>query len=137
MVNFLKGRLVAVRVALLLAAGMLILIGIATIYSVGNPAESSPAGPGEALNTFWKKQIIFVVVGLAGFILVNVINYRWFGQTSYWIYTGVLLLLASLLFSKYIVGRYFEVSRCTVYHIIVGRIITCVWKLIRHETASD
>jgi rod shape determining protein RodA len=115
MYNFLKGRLVAVRVTLLAAAGMLILIGIATIYSVGNPAEPSPAGPGEDLSTFWKKQILFAVVGLAGFIVVNVINYRWFGQASYWIYAGVLLLLGSLLFSKYVVELPFARPRAGTY----------------------
>ncbi len=103
MYNFLKGRLVAVRLTLLVAAGILIGIGVATIYSVGHPAESSPAGPGGDLSAYWKKQIIFVVVGIGGFIAVNSINYRRFGQTSYWIYVGVLFLLASLLVSKYIV----------------------------------
>ncbi len=103
MENFLKGRLVAVRMTLLVAAGILIGIGIATIYSVGNPAEPSPAGPGGDLSAYWKKQIIFAVVGVVGFIAINSINYRRLGQASYWIYAGVLILLASLLVSKYVV----------------------------------
>jgi cell division protein FtsW (lipid II flippase) len=102
MYNFLKGRLTAVRVTLLVAAGMLILIGIATIYSVGNPAEPSPAGPGGGLSAYWKKQIIFFGVGLLGFAAVNAVNYRRFGQMSFWIYAGVIVLLVSLLFSKYV-----------------------------------
>ena len=45
MYNFLKGRLAAVRVTLLVTAGILILIGIATIYSVGNvPRTDGPIG---------------------------------------------------------------------------------------------
>lgn len=103
MYNFLKGRLIAVRITLLVVAGLLVAIGIATIYSVGHPAESSPAGPGEDLSGYWKKQALFFVVGMAGFIAVNMINYRSFGQLSYWIFAGVLFLLASLLFSKYVV----------------------------------
>jgi len=103
MYDFLKGRLVAVRMTLLVAAGVLIGIGIATVYSVGNPAEPSPAGPGADLSTLWKKQILFAIVGMCGFVVVNAINYRRFGQISFWIYAGVLFLLASLLVSKYVV----------------------------------
>ncbi|MGD8500426.1 MAG: FtsW/RodA/SpoVE family cell cycle protein, partial [Phycisphaerales bacterium] len=103
MYNFLKGRLVAVRLCLLAAALILIGIGIATIYSVGHPAEQSPAGETENLGGYWKKQIIFAVVGMAGFIAVNSISYRRFGALSYWIFAGILVLLAALLVSKYVV----------------------------------
>lgn len=93
----------AVRITLLVAAGLLVGIGIATIYSVGHPAESSPAGPGEDLSAYWKKQVLFFVIGMGGLIAVNSINYRRFGQMSFWIFAGVLFLLASLLVSKYVV----------------------------------
>ncbi len=43
MFNFLKGRLIFVRLCLLAATLALVAIGIATIYSVGNPAEPGPA----------------------------------------------------------------------------------------------
>ncbi|OHB78028.1 MAG: hypothetical protein A2Z25_05040 [Planctomycetes bacterium RBG_16_55_9] len=105
----------AVRVTLLAAAGVLILIGIVTIYSVGNPAEPSPAGPGEDLSTYWKKQILFAVVGVGGFIAVNAINYRRFGQASYWVFAGVIMLLAALLFSKYVVELPFARVRAGTY----------------------
>ena len=82
MYNFLKGRLVAVRLTLLVTAGLLVGIGIVTIYSVGHPAESSPAGPGGELAVYWKKQVIFFVIGMGGFIFVNSINYRRFGQST-------------------------------------------------------
>jgi rod shape determining protein RodA len=115
MYNFLKGRLAAVRVTLLAAAGILILIGIATIYSVGNPAEASPAGPGGDLSTYWKKQVLFAVIGLGGFIAVNAVNYRRFGNASYWIFAGVLVLLAALLVSKYVVELPFARPRQGTY----------------------
>ena len=103
MFNFLKGRLLAVRICLLAAALILIGIGIATIYGVGHPAEFSSAPQKEDLSGYWKKQLMFLVVGFAGFMVVNSINYRRFGQASYWIFGIVLVLLASLLFSKYVV----------------------------------
>ena len=103
MYSFLQGRLKVVRLCLLLCALCLIGIGIATIYSVGHPAEPSPAGGTEDLYSYWKKQIVFAAVGLAGFLLVNAISYRRFGQASYWFFAGILLLLAALLVSKYVV----------------------------------
>jgi len=103
MYNFLKGRLLFVRLCLLAAVLILIGIGIATIYSVGNPAEHSPDSQGEDLSNKWEKQVVFAIVGLAGFIVINSINYRRFGTISYWIFAGVLLLLVILLVSKYIV----------------------------------
>jgi cell division protein FtsW (lipid II flippase) len=103
MYNFLKGRLVAVRLCLLAAALILIGIGIATIYSVGHPAEQGPASETENLAGYWKKQILFAVVGIAGFIAVNSVNYRRFGALSYWFFAGILVLLAALLVSKYVV----------------------------------
>ncbi len=44
MYNFLKGRLLLVRVCLLAATFLLVVIGIVTLYAVGHPAEASP-GP--------------------------------------------------------------------------------------------
>ncbi len=91
------------RLCLLAAVLILIGIGIATIYSVGNPAEHSPDSQGEDLSNKWEKQVVFAIVGLAGFIVINSINYRRFGSISYWIFAGVLVLLVILLVSKYIV----------------------------------
>ena len=103
MYNFLQGRMVAVRLCLLGAALILIGIGIATIYSVGHPAEESPAGQTERLAAFWKRQVVFAVLGVFVFIIVNSINYRWFGTVSYWLLALVLVLLALLLVSKFVV----------------------------------
>ena len=115
MFNFLKGRLVAVRVCLLGAALILIGIGIATIYSVGHPAEQSPTQGSDDLSGYWKKQVMFLVVGLAGFLVVNSINYRRLGETSYWIFGVVLLMLAALLVSKFIVTLPFAKPRAATY----------------------
>ncbi|HUS71925.1 MAG TPA: FtsW/RodA/SpoVE family cell cycle protein [Sedimentisphaerales bacterium] len=80
----------------------LIAIGIAAIYSVGHPAEPSPAGQTGGLSNFWKKQLIFAAIAMVGFIAANLVNYRRFGAASYWIYALVLLLLAVVLLGKYV-----------------------------------
>jgi rod shape determining protein RodA len=102
MYNFLKGRLVFVRICLLVTALLLIAIGIITIYSIGHPAESSPAGDAEDLANLWKKQLIFAGIGLAFFIILNLVNYRRFGAISYWIFALGLVVLAYLMMSRYI-----------------------------------
>ena len=98
--NFLKGRLIVVRLILLAAALALVAIGIAAIYSVGHPAESSPASQAGDLDNLWKKQAIFAAIGAVGFIAVNLVNYRRLGAVSYWIYAFVFLLLGILLLDK-------------------------------------
>jgi len=102
MFNFLKGRLIIVRLCLLAATLILVGIGIATIYSVGHPAEPSPATEIGNLSNLWKKQVIFAGVAIVGFIVVNAVNYRRFGAASYWIYALVLLLLGVLLLDKFV-----------------------------------
>ena len=82
---------------------MLVGIGIATIYSVGNPAELSPASETSNLSNLWKTQIQNTVVAIFGFIALNLVNYRRFGSISYWFFAGVLILLAYLLVSRYLV----------------------------------
>ena len=82
---------------------VLVGIGIATIYSVGNPAELSPASETGNLSNLWKTQIQYIVVAILGFIAVNLINYRRLGSISYWFFAGVLVLLAYLLVSRYLV----------------------------------
>ena len=76
MYNFMKGRLVVVRLCLLGAALALIAVGIATVDSVGHPAEASPAGHAGDLAGFWQKQLIFAAVALGGFVAVNLVNYN-------------------------------------------------------------
>jgi len=115
MYNFLQGRLLAVRIIMLVAAGLLVGIGIATIYSVGHPAEESPATQTDELAVYWKKQVVFALMGLVGFIIVNLVNYRWWGTASYWILGIVLVLLALLLVSKYVVTLPFAKPKADTY----------------------
>ena len=100
--NFLKGRLKIVRLCLLVTVLCLVGIGIATVYSVGHPAEPSPASQAGNLANLWKKQCVFLLIGIAVFIAVNSVNYRRFGAVSYWIFGCVLVLLAYLLVSRYV-----------------------------------
>ena len=116
MYKFLKGRLKVVRLCLLAAVLCLVGIGIATIYSVGHPAEFSPASQMGNLPNLWKKQLIFVAVGMAGFIAVNIVNYRRLGAISYWIFGCVLVLLAYLLVSRYIIELPFAPESKTGAH---------------------
>ena len=101
--NFLKGRLLFVRLCLLASVLLLMAIGILTIYVVGNPLETSPATDTGFLTGYWKKQLVFAVVALGGLLAANLVNYRRLGAVSYWIYAGVLFLLAYLLVSRYVV----------------------------------
>ncbi len=96
----LKGHLKVTRLCLLAATFALIAIGIATIYSVGHPADPSPATKTEDLTNYWKKQVIFSVIAFAAFLIVNMVNYRRLGDVSYWIYAFLLFLLALLLLNK-------------------------------------
>ena len=102
MYKLLKGRLIAVRLTLLVASLILVAIGIAAIYSTGHPIEPSPESQAGNLSVLWKKQVIFAAIGVVGFIAANLFNYRRFGVVSYWIYAFVLLLLALLLLDKII-----------------------------------
>lgn len=128
MYNFLKGRLIIVRICLMAATLILVGIGIATIYSVGNPAELSPASETGNLGNLWKIQVKYTVVAIFGFIAVNLVNYRRLGSISYWFFAGVLVLLAYLLVSRYLVGLPFAppsrqgVHRWIVLHPSLPRI---------------
>ena len=115
MYNILKGRLLFVRLCLLAVTLLLIGIGMATIYSVGHPAEQSPDSQIRDLSNKWEKQVLFALVGLAGFIAVNLINYRRLGSISYWLFAGVLVLLAALLVSKFVVVLPFAKPKVGTY----------------------
>ena len=103
--NFLKGRLLFVRICLLTSVCLLVLVGIVTIYFVGHPAETSPASSraiGE-LAGYWKKQAVFALVGVGGFVAANLVNYRRLGAISHWLYVVILVLLVYLDISRHMV----------------------------------
>jgi len=120
--NVLKGRLLPVRVCLLAGMFALLAIGVLTIYVVGHPAESSPASDAAKLAGYWKKQLVFAVVGLCGFVAINLVNYRRFGAISHWIYGVILALLAIILVSKYVVPLPFIPMRNGSYRWIVFKV---------------
>ena len=109
--NILKGRLLFIRLCLAATALCLVGVGILTIYSVAHPAETSSASNTAGLAGFWKKQVMFVAVAIAGFIAVNLINYRRLGAVSYGAYAVVLVLLVVLLVARYIVPLSFVEPR--------------------------
>ena len=122
--NFLTGRLLFVRVCLLAGVLLLLLVGVLTIYAIGNPVEPSPADVKDIAQKagLWKKQLVFIAFGLTGFVAANVMNYRRLGDLSYWIYGVVLGLLAYLVVSRYVVQLPFrrpnrnDVHRWLVFH---------------------
>ena len=92
-----------VRLCLAAAALGLVAVGVLAVYSVGHPAEASSASDAAEYAGFWKKQLVFAAIALVGFIAANLINYRRLGAVSYWLYGLVLVLLAVLLISRYVV----------------------------------
>ena len=100
MLSVLTGRLVAVRVCLLMCAAALVLIGIATIYAIGHPAEPSRLVDLAKASLLYKRQVFFALLGLGGFVVANSVNYRVFGQVSGWLLAAVVVLLAVLLAGK-------------------------------------
>lgn len=100
--NFLKGRLLPVRVCLLVSMVALVAIGIATIYVVGHPDEPSPAGDAVRLAGYWRKQLVFAMVGIAGLVAANLVNYRRLGAISHWIYAVTVALLGVILIGRYV-----------------------------------
>ena len=75
MYNFLKGRLIIVRLCLMAAVLILIAIGIATIYSVDHPAEFSPATQTDDSASPWIKRTIFAVITMVRSIIM--FNENW------------------------------------------------------------
>jgi rod shape determining protein RodA len=120
MLNFLKGRLLIIRIVLLFTTLALTFVGILTIYAIGHPEQpvstrtqgiTTEAGTIEnidsaekptPLSTLWKKQVVFACFGLAGLVLVNLVSYRRLGEISYWLYVLILILLAVLLVDKFV-----------------------------------
>jgi cell division protein FtsW (lipid II flippase) len=101
--NFLGGRLLLVRICLLTTVVLLVLTGILMVYVVGNPSETTPASDTTALAGYWKKQAVFALVGVLGFVGANLVNYRRLGAVSHWLYAVVLILLVYLDISRYVI----------------------------------
>jgi len=102
MYNIFKGRLTGIRLLLLAAVLGLILLGIATIYAVGNPEEPGKGYASAVGPSLWKKQALFAVFSCLAFAAVNMLHYRKLGALSYWLYGIVIVMLATLLVDKFI-----------------------------------
>jgi rod shape determining protein RodA len=71
---------------------ILSITGILTIYSATRPL------PGGEHSTHFIKQIYWILVGLAAMAAVVNVDYKWFGNASYYLYgVGLILLVAVLL----------------------------------------
>jgi rod shape determining protein RodA len=107
MFSILKGHLIGVRLLLLICSLLLVVIGILTIYAVGHPSETSLNNnikkDIDDLAGKWKMQLAVAVLGLVCLIGINLINYRFLGSFSYWVFFIGLISLGMLLFSKYVV----------------------------------
>lgn len=101
MFGFFKGRLVFIRICLVTSVVLLVAIGVASIYAVGNPVQASSADGMGVLQGKYLKQLAFFALGALGFVGINLVNYRVLGEISLWLFAGVLLLLAVLLVSKF------------------------------------
>jgi len=102
MLGVLKGRLVFVRVCMIAASIGLVVFGVLTLYAIGHPADPSPSASTAGLTGFWKKQLVFACVAVAGFLVTNLINYRRLGRLSYWMFGLTLFLLGFLLLDKFV-----------------------------------
>ena len=126
MYEFLKGRLIVVRIALLVAGLALICIGIAVIYTVGHPADVEVAGQSSGGANLWKKQVFFAAIAIAGFLAANLINYRRLGALSGWLYALVLLLLGVLLLDKFVDVPFVPVINATRRWLRIGTTSTFI-----------
>ncbi|MDO8302255.1 MAG: FtsW/RodA/SpoVE family cell cycle protein, partial [Sedimentisphaerales bacterium] len=100
-----EGRLIPVRLIMLLTTAALITIGVITIYACEHP-DGPDAPPRTDAQQKWQKQLQFVVVGFFAFLAVNFFNYRRFGPLSYWLYGFCIILLITVLFFKPINGAH-------------------------------
>jgi len=86
-----QGRLVWLRLVLLLAVGLLVLIGVLTIYASTDPADH-----------YARRQLVFVALGLAGLVVANLIPYHALGRYSYGLFALAVVLLTLVLAGKYL-----------------------------------
>lgn len=81
------------------ASMALAVIGILFVYSAGYRGEGAEAAP------FYRRQILWVLVGLVAYAGATWVNYRHLSEQSWWLYAGgVLLLVLVLLFGIRVYG---------------------------------
>jgi cell division protein FtsW (lipid II flippase) len=118
MFKIFTGRLILLRMIMLSAMLTLIVIGLLTIYAVGNPTGTEP----NDFENSWKRQAVYAAAGLIAIVMINLVNYRRFGAISYGLYTAVLALLAILLLDKIIDIPFVPVINYTRRWIRIGSV---------------
>ncbi|MBN1670536.1 MAG: rod shape-determining protein RodA [Kiritimatiellae bacterium] len=78
-----------------LAVLALLVIGVLFVYSACYQSEDQP------VNAFYRKQLVWALLGLACFVVFAVMDYRRLGEVSWWLYGISVVLLLLVLF----VGR--------------------------------
>ncbi len=121
MFDFLKGRQQFTRLIMLVAAGVLVAIGIMMIYASGNPADST-GDPGSSAD-MWKKQAIFGAVGFISFIFINSFSYKKLGPASFWLYAGIIILLSILLLDRVVHLPFVPIKKGSRRWIVLGSLL--------------
>lgn len=97
MIDFMHIRQLLRRMdwALFCTVCVLMVLGVLFIYSATWRGEGVPMSP------FYKKQIVWALIGLALFFLITLADYHVLGENAWWLYSTALVLLVLVLF----VGR--------------------------------
>jgi len=74
---------------------VLMVMGVLFIYSAGYQSEDMP------VSSFYKRQMLWAIVGIAGYITMAWMDYRKLAQAAWWIYAAGLFLLVLV----FVVGR--------------------------------
>ena len=77
---------------MLLAAILLLLIGVAFIYSSCYISEERP------VRTLYLKQVLWIAVGGLCYLGLSAMDYRYLGKAAPWLYLGSILLLIAVVF---------------------------------------
>lgn len=87
--NIWHGRMGGLRLTMLVATALLLIIGLICIQAAGN-------------TTILKKQMLWIAVGSAAFIFVNLFHYKLLGEYCFFLYLFVIALLIFILIGKYL-----------------------------------
>ncbi len=77
--------------SILIAIGVLMVMGVMFIYSAGYQGDDLP------VSSFYKKQVLWSIVGIFVFLSLVAIDYHSWGENAWWIYAVCILLLVLVL----------------------------------------
>jgi rod shape determining protein RodA len=116
--QLLSGRMLVARGLTVLAALLLISIGLATLYAAGHPLgvgsddQSREVGK---IAGYFDRQIVFAAVAIFAMVLASSFSYRLLGPLSYILYGLILVMLAILLVARVTHGVPFATPRNGAY----------------------